>query len=193
MSHEKDSLREKFKGVRNAAHAQATPKVWAKMRDNLWNFPEFSDAKAVLLYCSKDSEAPTHDLIQKALDEGKRVALPITHAKERDMELSFIRSLDDLVMSSFGVHEPKMSSLIPCDPKEIQCALVPGIAFDFEGYRLGWGLGFYDRFIPRLSCTAIGFCYEAQITDRLPREKFDVPVGAIVSEVASRAIIRKEK
>lgn len=193
MAESKNSLRKKFALMRDGAHNHAAPAVWRRMQENLWSFPPFADAKTALLYCSKGSEAPTHDLMQKALDEGRRVALPITHAPERAMELSFISSLDDLVPSSFGVLEPKLSGLSTCKPSEVECALVPGIAFDRDGYRLGWGLGFYDRFLPSLSCPTIGFCYEVQITSALPREKFDVPVGAIVSEVAARAIIRKGK
>lgn len=193
MSASKKSLRKTYSEIRDKAHSHAVPTVWSKMRENLWNFPAFSSAKTVLLYSSKGTEAPTHDLIQKALDEGRRVALPITHAKERTMELSFISSLDDLVPSSFGLLEPKFSSLSPCKPSDVQCALVPGISFDNEGFRLGWGLGFYDRFLPSLSCPSIGFCYEVQVCEKLPREKFDVPVGALVTEVSARAIIRKGK
>jgi 5-formyltetrahydrofolate cyclo-ligase len=193
MKGSKEMLRRKYLEIRQLANQHATPSVWAKMREHLWSLPGFSDAKTILLYSSKDTEAPTTDLIQKALDEGRRVALPIAHAKERTMELSFIRSLDDLVPSSFGVLEPKLSSLSTCAPSEVQCALVPGIAFDLEGYRLGWGLGFYDRFLPSLSCPTIGFCYEAQIAPKLPHEKFDVPVKAIITEVSARAIIHKEK
>ncbi len=189
MSAEKNSLRKKYSALRDEAHAHATPSVWGKMRGNLWNFPPFSSAKTVLLYCSKDSEAPTQDIIQKALDEGKKVALPITHAKERSMVLSFISSLDDLVPASFGVLEPKLSTLCTCAPSDVECALVPGIAFDNEGFRLGWGLGFYDRFLPSLSCPTIGFCYEVQLCEKLPREKFDIPVKALITEVSARAII----
>jgi len=159
------------------------------MQQSLWSFEAFSGAKTVMLYCSKESEAPTQDIIQKALDEGKKVCLPITNASERTMELSFISSLDDLVPSSFGVMEPKLSGLISCKPSDVMAALVPGIAFDRDGYRLGWGLGFYDRFLPSLSCPAIGYCYEAQIAEKLPREKFDIPVKAIATENGAKAII----
>lgn len=185
----KPSLRKKFLSLRQQAHEHATPATWRRMQENLWSYPPFASASTVMLYSSKETEAPTHDLLQRALSEGKKVALPITHAKDRVIELSIITSLEDLVPSSFGILEPKLSLLRPCDPKDIDFALVPGISFDKEGNRLGWGLGFYDRFLPRLSCPTAGFCYEVQVADKLPREKFDVPVKGLITETASRAIV----
>lgn len=179
---DKASLRKKYHLLRDAAHAQATPVVWKAISKNLFSQPFFSQAKTVLLYASKGSEVPTHDLIQKLLDEGRRVCLPIAHLKEKDLELSFIRSLDDLVPSSFGVLEPKMTEMRPCPPQEVQAAIVPGVAFDPHGYRLGYGLGFYDRFLPRLSCPSIGLSYEAQIAPVLPHDAHDVPLDFIATE-----------
>ncbi|MDE1798214.1 MAG: 5-formyltetrahydrofolate cyclo-ligase [Candidatus Micrarchaeota archaeon] len=179
---DKTSLRKKYHLLRDEAHERATPVVWRAITKNLLTQPFFSQARNVLLYASKGSEVPTHDLLQKLLDEGRQVCLPIAHVKDKDLELSFIRSLDDLVLSSFGVLEPKLTQLRPCPPQAVQVAVVPGVAFDPAGYRLGYGYGFYDRFLPRLSCPAIGLAYEAQIAPELPHEAHDVPLSVIVTE-----------
>ncbi len=179
---DKPSLRKHYLLLRETAHESASPAVWKSITKNLLTQPFFSQAKTVLLYASKGSEVPTHDLIQKLLDEGRSVCLPIAHLAEKDLELSFILSLDDLVPSSFGVLEPKLNALRPCPPQAVQVAVVPGIAFDPAGYRLGYGLGFYDRFLPRLSCPSIGLAYEAQIAPALPHEAHDVPLSCIVTE-----------
>lgn len=182
MKNDKASLRKNFLALRAEAHAHASASDHAAMEKNMRSLPAFANARTLLLYASKDSEAPTLPLASRLLSEGKRVAFPITHLKEKTLALAFISSLDDLVPSSFGVPEPKLSKLSPCAPSVVQAAILPGLAFDAKGNRLGYGLGFYDRFLSQLSCPLIGLAYEAQISDSLPHDAHDVPVDFVVTE-----------
>lgn len=182
MAEGKSALRKRFLSLRAKAHAAATPAGTAAMEKNLRAIPAFAGARTLLLYVSKDSEAPTLPLIARLLFEGRRVALPKTHVREKRMELFRVRSPDDLRPSSFGIPEPDPSSCEPCAPSSIGAAVIPGVAFDLSGHRLGHGLGFYDRFLPALSCPLIGLAYDAQITDALPAEKHDVALNYVVTE-----------
>ena len=99
-------------------------------------------------------------------------------------------SLDCLERSSFGVEEPPADPAREVTPRDFHTpvALVPGLAFDREGYRLGYGGGFYDTFLPTFPGTSMGLCRAAQLADHLPHEDYDMPVDEVVTEHGLRAL-----
>lgn len=139
-------------------------------------------AELVLTYVSTPIEVDTRILIERLLSEGRRVAVPYCIENTRSMNFYVIRSFDDLQKRTFGVLEP-----VPMQCKKVvdfsgSVCIVPGLAFDRQGYRLGYGKGYYDRFLSRYSGAMIGVCYRSCMTRRLHRGRFDVACDMIVTE-----------
>jgi 5-formyltetrahydrofolate cyclo-ligase len=152
--------------------------------------PGFEAAGCVLLYASAFAEEfPTAPLLRIALGRGKRVACPRVDRSKAILQLHEVRDLDaDFRRGTLGIPEPRRR-LPEIDPAEIDWALVPGLAFDARGYRLGRGAGHYDRLLPRLRpetpCWALAL--DEQWVDVLPVEPHDVPLDGVVSP--SRAVV----
>lgn len=143
----------------------------------------------VLTYLSFGSEVSTRGLVRRAWEEGKRVAIPRVVPNARRMRWFAVTSLDGLERSSFGVEEPRID---PALEVATSCgrscvALVPGLAFDRRGFRLGYGGGFYDTFLSSFGGTSVGLCREAQLLDDLAEahvlEAHDLPVDLVVTEL----------
>lgn len=132
-----------------------------------------------MFFVSFGSEVHTHDMIKEAL-KSKTVIVPkVVH---HEIEPSVIIDFDNLVPSGkFKIPEPIEAMKIAY--KNIDLILVPGIAFDKEGHRIGYGFGYYDRFLRRVpKAIKIGLAFDLQIVDKIPREMHDVPVDLIVTE-----------
>ncbi len=143
--------------------------------------PEFRKAKTVMLYAPIYGEVDTKGIFYAALKQRKRVGLP--KVKGEQLEARAVKSWEELGKGVLGVLEPLKHSHA-LEPSEIGLVFVPGIAFDEEGYRLGYGKGFYDRFLGQVSKEAkkIGLAYEFQVVKRLPREPHDEKVNILITE-----------
>ncbi|MCX6802928.1 MAG: 5-formyltetrahydrofolate cyclo-ligase [Candidatus Diapherotrites archaeon] len=178
----KDSIRkaalEKRRGL---GEDEATAKSTAIAR-KAFSLPEIQSAGTVSCYVNSGSEVRTDSLIEDLLDAGKRVVVPavLDHQK---MEMRCILSLNDLQKKS-KFFEPKDCCLKVEDCRKIDAIFVPGTAFDKTGHRLGYGKGYYDRFLAGLpeSVPIIGLAFECQLVEKIPAEKHDVRVHKIVTE-----------
>lgn len=141
----------------------------------------------VLVYVSKPPEVETGPLITALLSRKTSVVVPIIEKEERNLRLSFLRDPSHLSVSTFSVPEP-IGHELPADPAGIQTAIVPLIAFDRKGHRLGYGAGYYDRFLSRNPhMFRIGIGFSCQEVDSIPVDSRDVSMDVIVTE---RGIIR---
>lgn len=142
---------------------------------------EYQKAKIIALYKSLPSEVNTDELIEYSIKIGKIIALP----KVIDNVLKFYKiDLDEkLIKSSFGVYEPKGDSSKYIDLQNIDLVIVPGICFDKEKNRLGFGKGYYDRFLENSNLNTIGICFSEQIliNDSLPTNNNDIKVKKIIT------------
>ncbi len=140
----------------------------------------------VLSYVSFKSETDTHTLIEELLGMGIRVAVPKVNKDE--IEFYYIESLDDLTPGYMGIPEPAeyMSAWEPQDESEgchADMILVPGSVFDLMNNRIGYGGGYYDRFLSRYpGLYSIGLAYSCQITDKIPADAWDKPLDMVVTE-----------
>lgn len=154
--------------------------------DQFNQLPDLSTSKTVLLYVSAfPEELETRPFLERVLARGQRLLCPRVRRKENRLSLHEVRSLDtDLVPGTLGILEPR-ADLPEVDPSEVDWALVPGIAFDPRGYRLGRGAGHYDRLLPRLRPDAPRWSalLSPQWVAELPVEPHDVPVDGILSHV----------
>ena len=132
-----------------------------------------------MFFASFNSEVNTHDMIKKTFGK-KNIVIP--KIIQHEIEPSVIIDFDNLVPSGkFGILEPIEAMKIAY--KNIDLVLVPGIAFDKEGHRIGYGFGYYDKFLKKVpKAIKIGLCFDFQIVNKIPREEHDAPVDLIVTE-----------
>lgn len=182
MKNAKQTLRRQILELRDAAH---DPKADTVMIRTLTALDDYKRAKRVAVYVSWNSEVNTHPLIEQALNDGKRVAVPYCVPKTRDMKmLEITRFPDDLKPGTMGILEPDPAVCPEMAPEAIDLIIVPGVGFTERGERLGYGGGFYDRYLPKLKATAaqIALAPEFQILDTLPVEAHDQRVPTIITE-----------
>lgn len=150
------------------------------IKNKLFALKEFKKAKGILFYCSFSSEVITFAMIEEALSAGKKVFLPLCAG--RTLEARQIQSINDVSPGYVGILEPKPGTRI-VDPKEIDLVIVPGVCFDAKGFRIGYGKGFYDRFLKNLPDVAkVGLSYDLQIVSNLEHESHDIPVDKVITE-----------
>ena len=137
--------------------------------------PLFLAAQTVLLYWSMPEEVDTHALIRK-WSERKRIVLPRVCGEELELRLY---DPERMVPGYRGILEPAEDAL-PVPDAEIDLAIVPGLAFDRAGHRLGRGKGYYDRLLPRLHCPKLGLAFPCQVLDEVPIEAHDVALDGII-------------
>jgi len=179
---QKEDLRRQYAQIRASAHARMRYDDKQKIISHLREIPSFSKAKTIMCYFARGSEVPTKNLILELLNSGRRVVLPRADTTDKTMTPYFVDSIEDVELASYGIMEPKLNCKI-CKTQDIDVILVPGVAFDLNGHRLGYGLGFYDKFLIGAKCETIGLAYDETICeDCLPIEPHDIALTHLVSE-----------
>ena len=142
---------------------------------------EYKKASTLLMYYPVKGEANILDIAQIALSEGKKVAFPVCHKETLEMDFFAVASLSDLKKGSYGIPEPDGSCDIITDFSSTVC-LVPALSFDRQGFRIGYGKGYYDRFLEKHPVYSAGLVYSPLLTDILPKEATDKKVDVIITE-----------
>ena len=142
---------------------------------------QYRRAKTVVLYVSKELEVDTRRLIKRAWKDGKRVAAPRCVENTRLMNMHLIRSMDDLQEGALGILEPNENLPILHDTRDAIC-IVPAFCNDFRGYRVGYGGGYYDRYLSSFSGAKIGVNFSDCVRPRLISGRYDVPVDLLVTD-----------
>ena len=142
--------------------------------------PRYRQARTVLAYCSLPDEVNTRTLLDRMLEDSKRILLPCV-ISENEMELREYTGPQDLREGAFHILEP-VGTLFPADDyAEIDLGLIPGMAFDRQGHRLGRGKGYYDRFLQQApSIYKIGVCYGFQLMETIPTESHDILMDEVI-------------
>ncbi len=138
---------------------------------------------AVMVYFSMKSEVGTHELIESFFNQGREIIAPVLDTKSGQLIPRCIQNLEkDLVEHPYGILEPNENCPI-FPPDKLQLIIVPGTAFDSNGYRLGYGKGFYDRFLPTCpNAVTIGITFQVQLVDDTYPQPWDVPMQHVFSE-----------
>jgi 5-formyltetrahydrofolate cyclo-ligase len=178
---DKRILRKKFLAARAALAPDEVEEKSRKIMGVLFSLEELLKAQAVMFYVDARNEVKTKDAITWALNAGKRVAVPKVTGVRRLAAVE-IKSLEELSPGCFGILEPVRDDGI--SPAEIDLVIVPGVAFDKSGYRLGYGAGYYDNFLPLLrpEVKKVAVAFEMQVVDRIPAERHDVRMDMIITE-----------
>lgn len=181
----KNQLRQQYKQIRNRLTADQVISYSASIARQLFATDFWQQSSTVMLYLSFQNEVITEAIYQRGWQEGKTMLLPICAPEGGLMEMSVITSFDQLEPNRYGIGElpEHLQQLIA--PEQIDVCLIPGIAFDHAGTRLGFGAGYYDRYLPRVNPSAkrIALAYECQMhSETLPRDAYDLPMQYILTE-----------
>ena len=191
MEEKKRKIRQEFLKKRNNLSRDEIKSKSEKIEKELFSLPEFQRAKTVMFYVSFRSEVETEKMTRNALKLKKKIVIPVVHGEK--IVVSEIKNLKkELTKGSFGIKEPKKEFRRRVNQKEIDLVVVPGVVFDKSGGRLGYGRGYYDRFLrsksirSRMSrsrqCALIGLAFDLQIARKIPLVKGDMKVDKIVTE-----------
>ncbi len=178
----KTALREKYRRLRQEMPQEirqsADSAIAAQVR-KLW---QYKRNDILLTYVSTSIEVDTLQIIRQAIEDGKRVAVPRCVPGTRNMEFYYIQSVEELKPGAFGVLEPDPTAAEEMTDFSKGLCIVPAFSYDWRGFRLGYGKGYYDRFLSRFEGSIIGICYSACVQRSLPHGRFDRPVELLVTE-----------
>jgi 5-formyltetrahydrofolate cyclo-ligase len=150
-----------------------------EIENRLFRLPEFIGSSVIMFFASFRSEVDTVPMMRRALAEGKRVVLPKIQGK--NLVLFEIRDFDkDISSGTWGIPEPHENNRIALDAVDLM--IVPGLAFDERGNRLGYGAGFYDRLLASFTKTTVALAFEVQMVSEVPAAKHDIAIKKIMTE-----------
>jgi len=176
----KELLRMQNLEKRNSLGVKEIAQKSNAIKEKLFLLQEFKESKKIMVYAGVKNEVQTGKIIEEALALGKIVAVPQTDFEKKEMRAVQISSLADLKETKFGLLEPESGKEIPA--KELGLIIVPGIAFDLKGTRLGYGRGFFDRFLRKTNGKKIGLAFECNIEEKIPSSAHDVQMDKIITE-----------
>ena len=184
---DKKALRRRILNERKNINIVEKEEMDNKILGKLYDSEYYRKSKKIFIYISYDSEINTKGIINKALEDNKKIYVPRTEFKTRIMDAVEIRSLDNLVESEYGILEPSINEP-HIDPNELDLIIVPGVGFDRQGGRIGYGAGFYDRYFNKISedniegIIKLALAYEFQTLEKVPMNEQDMPVDCIITE-----------
>lgn len=186
---QKEKLRQQLLSSRKAISREEFESNSEKIVSKLKEQPQFLEADTTHCYVSMNErrEVDTHGLIKEQLAKGKEVVVPVTNFNDGTFTNIKIPEFDVLKKNKWGVLEPEGGEHIAID--EIELVIVPMVGGDEQCNRIGYGKGFYDRFLKEVSCPAIGLLFEQNIIPTVPVEDFDIPLDKIITE--QRILSRK--
>ncbi|MDR2908589.1 MAG: 5-formyltetrahydrofolate cyclo-ligase [Oscillospiraceae bacterium] len=184
VDEQKKELRARFSAMRRAIDPGERKKLDEKISAHFLGLPVWRDCETLLIYVSLPGEIDTAAIIEKTMSAGKSVAVPFCVPGTRIIEFYLIESVGRLKTGAFGVREPDPEREERLVDFSLSACFVPGLAFDSEGYRLGYGGGYYDRFLagPFAGRPTVGACYRAFITGEIPRDIYDLPCDTVITE-----------
>ena len=190
LREEKEELRKKYLEIRRNIDPSLKESMDRKIFTLFTSLISYRYSDTLLLYYPTRGEVDTLPIICAALESGKRVALPVCRENEPRMDYYYISSESDLTRGKFGIPAPRpdLERFDKNGSHKGIVVVVPALAFDRAGYRLGYGKGYYDRFINELSATSIGLIYSSFVANRLPRGRYDLSVDLLVTEKGVRLI-----
>ncbi len=169
-----------MRGMRRAMTADEVKEKSAQIQKRLFALDKYVNAKTVMLYISAFKEPSTTEIITAALGDGKRVVVPVSDTQTETIILSYLKDMSDLQKGAYGILEPK--TIKKADSADIDFILIPGLAFDTKGNRMGFGKGYYDKLLCRTNAEKTALCYEFQLFDAIPANEHDVPMNTIITE-----------
>jgi 5-formyltetrahydrofolate cyclo-ligase len=177
-------IKRSLRDTARSSRAALTPEEISRISSRICKFllDELDGTDPLMVYVSKPLEVDTHRLIGHLLDRKRKVVVPIIEPETKTLRLSGLNAISDLIGSTFGVPEP-VGRELPVNPRAVKAVIVPMLGFDRKGHRLGYGAGYYDRFLsanPHLLKIGLAFsCLEA---GEIPVDANDISMDVIITE-----------
>jgi len=173
---------------------QEIEKISEQLAKAFFALPEYHSANILYAYNSFNQEVRTAQIIEKALSDGKMVAVP--RIEGDDLEFRYIKSVEECAQGQHGIMEPHDMHEIAVNDNKKVLMLVPGLAFDRTGARVGYGKGYYDKYLDRhrnVDFVKVALCYDFQLVGNICTDRYDKPVDKIISAPSGRIIICKNR
>ena len=182
----KQTLRQQARQIRAALSDDDRDQYSRMITDSLRELPEFAEARCLLVYVGVRTEVRTLHLLHDLLGTNQETVVP--YCRGQTLGLFRLQDIDELQPGRFGIPEPPEAiRSLPrrtCDPESLDLLVVPGLAFDSSGHRLGYGAGYFDRLLQQVrpTATVVGLAFACQMFPTVPVDPHDAPVDCIVSE-----------
>lgn len=183
---EKKELRAKGKDILSELHGAERENKVKQIHQALFNSKSYQNASVIGCTISQEHEIDTTPIIKQAWKDGKTIAVPKCNPKQKELIFRTLTSFDQLETVYFGLKEPMEQETEEVDKERIDLMLVPGLIFDRRGYRIGYGGGFYDRYLANYNQTTIALATEEQLIDQVPNDSYDIPVQHFITEMGLR-------
>lgn len=181
----KSNLRKKVIELRKKESYESIITKSKKISEVLLSLEEVKQASTIMLYLDFNNEVKTDYIVNSLISLGKKVLIPITIKESKTLIPSQIKDLkSEVEIGTYGIREPKQEFVRVTDIESIDVLVVPAVAFDINKFRLGYGGGFYDRFIEKLKpdSITIGLAFELQVFDSIPKENHDAQLNYVITE-----------
>lgn len=181
----KKTLRKELMNKRDSLSEKEILDHSNSIEKSLFNLPVFKDSKNIFIFVSYKSEVNTHNIIKYCIENNKNIYVPIVDKETKTMNPSRLRDFSHLEKSYMGILEPSKDHIEFANNDLMDLVIVPGLLFDKNGYRVGYGGGFYDKFFASLKTDVIklGIGYDFQYTaGNIEHDEFDIPVDYFLSE-----------
>lgn len=180
----KKLLRQQMSQMRGELSRQEQSRRSAQAAQHLLELQPLTNSRTILAFYPFRDEIDTRPFLEAAGRRGQEVWLPLTDPACRRIHPHVYRGRDSLRRGAYGILEPDPEQAPPADPERLDAVVVPGLAFDRSGGRLGYGGGYYDRFLADLSHRPllVGLAYSIQLVESVPRERHDIPLHYLVTE-----------
>lgn len=181
----KKELRKRILNIRNNMTEEDVKNKSNVIMNKLTDLTEYKNSNTVFVYMSFGNEVVTSELIKRMLEENKRVVIPYTDTKNTVIIPSELKNInEDLVLNHFGYYEPVYEKIKKVEPEEFDLIVTPGLVFDKQLNRVGFGKGYYDRILvrKRKDTKAVAVAYDFQVLDKVPSEEHDIKMDMIITE-----------
>lgn len=181
----KTEIREYYLEKRRALTAEERSEKSEKVCRNMLGSATYRYADVLLMYYPKDDEIDIRPIAEAAFAAGKKVAFPRCNPADHTMVFHFVSSLEDLLPGSYNIMEPSAElpafDLADAEKCNVAC-VVPAVVFDKKGFRIGYGGGYYDRYLAGFRGTKLGLVYRDFIVNSVPHGRFDLTVDVMITE-----------
>ncbi|SKA83780.1 5-formyltetrahydrofolate cyclo-ligase [Caloramator quimbayensis] len=176
----KKEIRKKMIFLRDSFHKEELDKLSSQIIKNIINWSFYKNSTAIMLYSSIKSEVRINDLLKKGIEDKKTIILPKTLKDNRELLPCIVEDIKELHIGNYGILEPMGSKVL--DKNSIDIIFVPGVAYDYNGFRIGYGAGYYDRFLKDYKGIKAGVCYSFQVIDDVFHDLYDINMDYLITE-----------
>ncbi len=179
----KQNLRISTVKKRKSLKNQQLIEMSEEIKNSIFSMNEFKNASKILFYVSYNNEVNTHEMIKECLSSKKTVIVPKTYVEKKELILSELSEWNHLEIGAYNILEPKNEYIKEVSIESIDLFIIPGVAFDLNGNRIGHGKGYYDKLLrKKQNAPFIALAFEIQIVENIPAEIHDIKMDKIVTE-----------